>query len=106
MLIQPFVENAIEHGILATATKGIIKVVFKQLDNKLLCVIEDNGIGYEQSLKNKKGGSHQSVALEVTKERIKKIFVNSNFKIEELKDVNAVVLGTRVSFTLPLITDY
>jgi len=106
MLIQPFVENAIEHGILANTTKGIIKIEFKQQDNKLLCVIEDNGVGYEQSLKNKKGSSHQSVALEVTKERIQMIFANSNFKIEELKNNDDTILGTRVSFRLPLITDY
>ena len=106
MIIQPFVENAIEHGISKIDKQGEIKVSFTLKNNQLHCQIQDNGIGYMQSKKNKKQSTHQSVALEVTKERINMISKNSMFKIVELKDSNEKILGTLVSFNLPLITDF
>ena len=106
MIIQPFVENAIEHGISKIDKQGEITVSFTLKKDQLHCQIRDNGIGYMQSIKNKKQSAHQSVALEVTKERIDMISKNSAFKIEELKGSDGEILGTLVSFNLPLITDY
>ncbi|MDC9722591.1 MAG: histidine kinase [Urechidicola sp.] len=106
MLIQPFVENAIEHGISQIEKEGNILVSFALKNKQLYCAIKDNGIGYKQSVKFKNKSSHQSVALEVTKERIDKISDKSTFKIEELKDTKGAIKGTLVSFNLPIITDY
>ncbi len=106
MIIQPFVENAIEHGISKIDEEGEIAISFTLENNQLNCQILDNGIGYKQSTSHKKQSSHQSVALEVTKERIDMISKNSTFKIEELKESKGKILGTLVSFSLPLITDY
>lgn len=106
MIIQPFVENAIEHGILKIEKLGEITISFALKNNQLECRIRDNGVGYQQSLTQKKQSSHQSVALAVTKERIDMISDNSAFKIEELKDSKGKILGTLVSFNLPLITDF
>ncbi len=57
LLIQPFVENAINHGILPMDGAGIITVRFlKSLkESSIVCVIEDNGIGREQSRRNNAG---------------------------------------------------
>ncbi len=106
MLIQPFVENAIEHGISKVDKKGEITIYFVLKENQLHCGIQDNGIGYEQSLNNKKLSTHQSMALDVTKERIEIISGDKTFKIEELKGKNNMILGTLVTFFLPIITDY
>lgn len=106
MLIQPFVENAIEHGISKIEKKGEVLISFALKNEQLHCEIQDNGIGYKQSVKFKKKSSHQSVALDVTKERIDKISDKSTFKIEELNDSKGEVIGTLVSFNLPIITDY
>lgn len=46
MLIQPLVENAIWHGILPTNVKGKIKVCFSRVNNRISCVISDNGVGF------------------------------------------------------------
>ena len=106
MIIQPFVENAIEHGVSKIEELGEIIISFTLKNNQLHCQIQDNGIGYMLSINNKKQSTHESVALEVTKERINMISKSSAFKIEELKDTNEKILGTLVSFNLPLITDY
>lgn len=57
LLIQPFVENAINHGLLPSAGEGelTISFVFNSNDNKIICTIEDNGIGREQSKRDKIG---------------------------------------------------
>ena len=54
LLLQPFVENAINHGILPMETEGILKIIFELDDDKktLTCIIEDNGIGRKKSKEN------------------------------------------------------
>lgn len=53
LLLQPFVENAIEHGLLSKEIAGHLSVNFLKKGNKLLCVIEDNGVGRKESKLNK-----------------------------------------------------
>ncbi len=57
LLIQPFVENAINHGILPMTGEGVIAVRFlkSQKEGSIVCVIDDNGIGREQSRRNNVG---------------------------------------------------
>ncbi len=74
MLIQPFVENAIIHGVgHLKEKKGKISVTFTQDNNLLTCIIKDNGVGREQSKKFKSqiAEQHRSVAMEVTSERLR-----------------------------------
>lgn len=103
MLLQPFVENAIKHGV-ANKENGKITVSFVSKNNFLHCTVEDNGIGFEQSKKGKQQ-THQSVAVKVTQERIESVSADSKFTIRELKENNQI-LGTRVWFKIPLKTDY
>ena len=73
MLIQPFVENAVIHGIAHLQKKrGEIQVRFTQEDDYLICEIKDNGIGRHQAklLKSQLHQQHRSVAMEVTRERL------------------------------------
>ncbi|WP_228394345.1 tetratricopeptide repeat-containing sensor histidine kinase [Chryseobacterium glaciei] len=53
MLVQPFLENAIWHGLRYRTTKGFLKLSFEKDDQNLKIIIEDNGIGIEESKKQK-----------------------------------------------------
>ncbi|QTE23022.1 sensor histidine kinase [Polaribacter cellanae] len=104
MLVQPFVENAIKHGILANK-EGKITIYFEVKQHNLECTITDNGIGFHQSKKVNNNISHKSVALKITKERIENLSKKGTFTIEEITKENHI-LGTKVWFKIPLKTDY
>ena len=98
MLIQPFVENSIKHGFIQLKRKGEIHISFKISGEYLDCEVKDNGIGIEESKKQKQP-HHQSMALEVTKERIESLSGANSLLIKEDN-------GTIISFRLPLKTDF
>ncbi len=106
MLIQPFIENAIWHGISSVQKNIHIKINFASKEKMLLCTIEDNGIGILQSQKNKQSSeiSYKSVGIENVRNRIKllneKYDLKSSISIEDLQDINAT--GTLVTIRLPL----
>ncbi len=102
MLLQPFVENSIKHGITSVNYTGEIIIKFNINNSFLQCTITDNGIGYKQSTSVK---NHQSVGIKVTKERIKNLTKQHRFNIEEMLE-NSTVKGTKVTFQIPLKTDY
>ena len=106
MLIQPFVENAIRHGIMAVKRDGKLDIQFKTDTHFLYTTITDNGIGFLQSKKQKTKNSHQSMALQVTKERIEHLAGMDTLKIEEITTENHKLAGTKVHFKIPLVTDY
>ena len=97
MLIQPFVENSIKHGFKNLNHKGQITISFLVKKDYLHCEVKDNGIGINQSKKETQ--SHQSMALQVTKERIESLSGQNSLHIKEDN-------GTTVSFHLPLKTDF
>ena len=105
MLLQPFVENCIKHAFQPNKTDAKIKLLFEVRNRFLHFTIEDNGIGFHQSKKEKLKSNHQSVALEVTKERIQHLSKYNSFSIEEIKVQNEIK-GTKVGFKIPLKTDY
>lgn len=104
MLLQPFVENSIKHGI-NSVKNGEIDINFSIKDDFLRCSINDNGVGFLQSEKQINTNSHQSLAVNVTKERIEHLSKESKLSIKELIEKNSVA-GTRVWFTIPLKTDF
>ena len=106
MLIQPFVENAIRHGILKGPRKGDLKIQFDANDDVLKVSITDNGIGIYQSQQKKTKTDHQSMALKVTKERLKSITGKDILQIEEIKQNDGSIAGTIIRFELPLETDF
>jgi len=107
LLLQPYVENAIIHGVVPLEDRGFIKIIFRQIKNQLICIITDNGVGIEQSKKNKETfvNAHKSMAMEISKKRLETLEQLENKKIElsitELRD-NQKVLGTQVLIKLPL----
>lgn len=108
MLLQPFIENAIEHGIMKKEEqKGTIDITFKEEKNSLYIEIVDDGIGRKSALK-KINKDHKSFATEITNQRIKSIKKSYNreilFDIIDLKNNNDHPTGTKVIFKLPLLS--
>lgn len=101
LLIQPYLENAIIHGLSQTRTQGRISLYY-MLDGKyLLVTVTDNGIGIENSrkLKDKQGSLHKSVGMTITQKRLELLDegnTDKKVKIEEIKDRVGEVLGTKV----------
>jgi tetratricopeptide (TPR) repeat protein/two-component sensor histidine kinase len=97
MLIQPFIENAIKHGVNGIAN-GHIEIVITKENENLIIEIKDNGKGI---FENEKDSSHTSLATTITKERLLNINLRKkqkiDFRIQSLKSK-----GTQVIFTIPL----
>ncbi|PQB06556.1 hypothetical protein BST83_04800 [Polaribacter filamentus] len=104
MLMQPFIENAIKHGIQANQ-KGKITISFDVKHHFLNCSIVDSGIGIHQSKKEKINSNHDSLALKVSKERIQHLSMKNSFSIDEIV-ADSIIKGTKVWFKIPLKTDY
>jgi len=107
MLLQPFIENAIEHGILKKIDQsGLIEINFLTRDELLIIEIIDDGIGREaaRSINNIK---HKSLATEITLNRIKNMKSsyrkNVSLNITDLENYEGKPKGTKVIFELPLI---
>ena len=108
LLLQPFVENAIIHGLIPKEEKGKININFIIENESLICTIEDTGIGFDKSkaLKESLISAHKSMALDITKKRLEMIETSTTKKakveILEIKNENDKVLGTRVVLNLPV----
>lgn len=102
MLLQPYLENAIWHGISPKPEGGHLSVEFKKSAEGLLIVVADNGIGREKArlLKAQKTGSHESKGLQITKERLalydRKNNTHSTITTIDLTDAQGAAAGTRV----------
>lgn len=108
MMIQPFVENAIIHGVAhLSERKGQITVRFYQSGSTgLMCEVSDNGIGRTKakSISSQVAHGHKSTALVVTQERLDLLNAGStNGPSLEITDVEADGSGTRVVLQLPLL---
>jgi tetratricopeptide (TPR) repeat protein len=107
MLIQPFVENAIKHGIKDMGEDGRIEVTFSKKDDRLIVSVEDNGVGVNYGSTPEK--DHKSLALKIFKERISYLSVyfkkDVNYKISDKSETNSGKKGTTVIVDLPLIVD-
>ena len=93
MIIQPFVENSIWHGIIPAKKEGKITINFNKKGRELICEIIDNGIGYKQSILNKEDKNHKSRGIELIQKRLS--FDNA-IAIDELSK-NGKITGTKVT---------
>lgn len=101
LVVQPFVENALVHGLLPKK-EGVktLRVGFKKENNILICEVEDNGIGRQASqnsityLKSKK----KSRGIEITSKRlsIQNPFIENQITFEDLVDESGAAIGTKV----------
>jgi len=108
MLLQPFVENAIEHGIRNKDESGTVSVSVIKIDDELCIELEDNGVGRkaaEKILKNQ-NKNHKSLSSKIIQERIKIFNRRSKKKIKleiiDLSDNSGEGCGTKVILRTPI----
>jgi ligand-binding sensor domain-containing protein len=112
LIIQPFVENAILHGLLPSDKPGVLKIDVKKEGEQLLCSIEDNGIGREAAkrLKQRSGYNRKSHGMEITLKRIelfnKEHQVQLPVEIMDLQTESGEASGTRVILHLPVVDSF
>jgi tetratricopeptide (TPR) repeat protein len=110
MLIQPYVENSISHGLMPCEGKGLVKITLKLENEYISCTIEDNGIGREaaQELKRKREGNHNSLGTQIVASRLDLVnaLYGTTLKTiySDLKNTKGEPEGTRVEIQIPIIT--
>lgn len=105
MLIQPFVENAIIHGLMPKENDRNLTITMKEEKGHLVTCIEDNGIGIEASKESNRSRvkKHRSAGVDVTEERLKVLSTEkgeARLTIQEVVEGDLVV-GTRVTLITP-----
>lgn len=107
LLIQPFLENAIHHGLLHKPNDKNLTVTFKMNPSSATCIIEDNGIGRVRAaeINQRQQYRHESFSLNATEERLRILSVNSdqefNYSIVDLYDKDGGASGTKVIVKFP-----
>jgi tetratricopeptide (TPR) repeat protein/two-component sensor histidine kinase len=109
MVLQPFVENAIWHGLMHKEgnEKGNISIVVREENDRLLCTIEDNGIGREKAkqLREKSILKSKSMGMKITVDRLKLLNPDNAEQviwITDLKDTTNHATGTRIEINIPI----
>ena len=102
MLTQPFIENAIKHGLSNKSENGMIAIDFYLKEAKLFFEVTDNGKGFET---DKKLTNHKSLAMTITKERLISYTKNQDFVVQtdNIFDQNTNIVGAKVIFEIPYI---
>ncbi|NJM78769.1 MAG: histidine kinase [Flavobacterium sp.] len=107
MFIQPYIENAIWHGLLHKNSIGKLTISFDKIDkNSTKITVEDNGIGRKKAmeLKSKQALKNKSHGLKITQDRIDLLNQSQNLKttstIIDLKDYNQYPIGTKVELLI------
>lgn len=103
MILQPFIENAIWHGISPKKDTGHIQINFLENEAALICEVKDDGVGRGKSKNTKK---HESKALKITERRLELLQIEGNaikpsFSIIDEKDEAGHPAGTTVRFYFP-----
>lgn len=96
MILQPFIENSIIHGLAQKEGVGLINISFKTEKNMLICSVDDNGIGREKATST----NNKSMGMAITKSRIEIInkLKNTNGTVEIIDKTE----GTRIDVSLPI----
>jgi tetratricopeptide (TPR) repeat protein len=110
MLIQPYVENAICHGLVPSDGKGLIKIDLKLEKDYISCVIEDNGIGRDaaKERKNRSDTNHNSLGTQIVASRLDLVnaLYGSSLKTiyTDLRDNSGQPTGTKVEIQIPIMS--
>lgn len=106
LLLQPYVENAIWHGLL-NIDDGVLIISIKDYDKHVECIIDDNGIGRQKSkqLKSLSANKHKSLGMKITQNRImlQNSYKQFNLKIKVVDKVNSdnMGIGTTIHIIIP-----
>ncbi|CAN5456491.1 hypothetical protein BH10BAC3_BH10BAC3_39870 [soil metagenome] len=106
LITQPFIENAIWHGIMPKEGSGNLSVSLRKENESIICVIDDNGIGREVSRQNKfkgEGATHQPKGMHLTQTRLDLDNLlngrNASVEIMDKTDASGKPAGTTVIIT-------
>ncbi|HXC04804.1 MAG TPA: histidine kinase, partial [Bacteroidia bacterium] len=107
LILQPYVENAIWHGLMhLTERNGELVIRLDKKETEVHCIIEDNGIGRKKNQELKKNNTHKSFGLTITRERLafmnKRQLTEEGIKIIDKYNEDGVPEGTRIELLLPL----
>lgn len=109
LLLQPYVENAIWHGLLHKKTKGSVRVSVKAEGNMLRCIIDDNGVGRAQAALNKQhrlaGSSSMGGEISLRRLNLLNSLYGTKYAIEytDKKNADGSSAGTRVELLIPKV---
>lgn len=105
MLLQPFIENAVWHGLNKKAAKGKLVISIIKQDEQLVCTVDDDGVG--RAAVTQQTAEKKSLGIHITRQRIQRIIETTHrYASIEIKDktYNGKPAGTTVIITLPLQT--
>jgi two-component sensor histidine kinase len=111
LIIQPFAENAIWHGLMHKEEKGHLKVDIRQENEHIFISIKDDGVGRKQSaaMKSMSATKHKSMGLTITEDRISHLqrsaTDSSPVVINDLVNPDGSTAGTEVVIKIPVIYD-
>lgn len=104
LVLQPYIENAIWHGIMPLNGEGKISIFAHETDEGICLQIQDNGIGRKKSAELKKESKKQSMGMEITQQRIQSLYeiLGVQPKIEIIDNYEGdVAKGTTVKILIP-----
>lgn len=110
LIVQPFIENALVHGLLHKSGKKNLRIAF-DFSEQLICTITDNGVGRERAkeIQERQGNHHESFALEAINKRLtilrEQYGKDVGFVVNDLYEEN-VPTGTQVVITMPFIEQF
>jgi tetratricopeptide (TPR) repeat protein len=110
MLIQPYVENSISHGLMPGENKGFVKISLKLENEFLLCTIQDNGIGRDAAFEKKKKGDnkHNSLGTQIVSSRLDLVNTLYGTSLKtiytDLRNEKGESAGTRVEIQIPILS--
>jgi len=109
MLLQPYVENAILHGLVPDTKNGMLLIHFFSKDHFIHAIIEDTGIGRKRSaeISRESHKGHSSMGMKITRDRLKLLSdvqqTTYTSTITDLSDEQGRPAGTRVEITWPVL---
>jgi ligand-binding sensor domain-containing protein len=105
MLVQPFVENAILHGMKNKTEGGRVEVLFSKKDQKLVVTVSDNGAGFDPDKNEPADAPHKSVGMALTRNRLGLLSARDDaeaFSQESIRAADGSPAGTRVVLQVPI----
>ncbi len=106
MLLQPFVENAIVHGLQPKIGPCLLTIAVRRQGDQIVCTVEDNGVGrtFARRQKQKNRNRHLSIGMKVARKRLERLTAqmqqSMSIHVTDLFDAHGQASGTRVDITL------
>jgi len=112
LIIQPYAENAIWHGLMHKPDKGQLQIDLYEEEDMLCCKVTDDGVGRKKAheLKSKSASTHKSMGIQITAKRIEMLQKenannSSQIKITDLVFPDGAAAGTEVILKIPVCYD-